>query len=152
MSGRRRFDTTLVFPPLPPSGGEGRGEGGIPPAPGRASLTLTLSPRKRVERGCAREPLSFPCHPAELNDEGSPLFRESGGSVLVRRRQFLEPRIRAQRIEVRVDPEPGRRDEVGHLHDRLELIERLLRLPRQYVDPRQLVLEVRTVRRVLRDR
>ena len=47
-----------------------------------------------------------------------------------------------QRIEVRIHPEPAGREIVGHLEQRLQPVERLLRLPDQDVDADELVLQV----------
>ena len=57
--------------------------------------------------------------------------------------QPLEPRIPLERREHRIDPEPPRRQIVRHLEQRLEPVERLLRLIQEDVHPHELVLEIR---------
>src|SRR5882762_12015967 len=64
----------------------------------------------------------------------------------------LEPRIAPQRIEGGIDLQPPAREIVRHLEQRLEAIERLLRLVREDIDPHELVLKVRTEVRIARDR
>src|SRR5262249_48363768 len=64
--------------------------------------------------------------------------------------QLLEPRVVPQRIERRLDPEPPRREPIGNLEQRLEQIERALRLPCGDVDPDQLKLSVGPSERVPR--
>src|SRR6476660_1967562 len=68
------------------------------------------------------------------------------------RGQVQEPRILPHRIERRIDPEPARRQVIRNLEQWLELIERLLRLPHEQVDPDQLQLNVRAAEAVLRER
>src|SRR6266404_5734635 len=56
----------------------------------------------------------------------------------------LEPRVLSQRLEVGVDAKPAGREEVGGPQQRLELVERLVRLAGHDVDPGELVLDVGT--------
>jgi hypothetical protein len=49
-------------------------------------------------------------------------------AVLTSRDELPEARVPVQRVEAEVDLEPGRRKEVRDLQERLELVDRLLRL------------------------
>ena len=55
--------------------------------------------------------------------------------------QLPEPRVLPQRIERRIDPEPPRREIVRRPEQRLEPVQRLLRLADEDVDPGELVLQ-----------
>ena len=54
----------------------------------------------------------------------------------------LKARVLPQRIERRIDPEPAGREIVRHPEQRLELVERQVRLAGEQVDPRELQLIV----------
>src|SRR2546428_11921114 len=56
--------------------------------------------------------------------------------------QPVETWVAAQRREVRIDPQPAGREVVGNLQQPFKLVQRLLRLSREYVDPRELMVEV----------
>src|SRR5262249_15575592 len=66
--------------------------------------------------------------------------------------ELLEPGILAERVEVGVDLQPAGRKVVRDLQQRLELVESLLRLASENVDPDELVLIVGTEVGILRDR
>jgi hypothetical protein len=55
--------------------------------------------------------------------------------------------VLAERVKRGIDPKPPRREIAGDLEQRLELIERLLGLAHQDIDPPQLVLDVGPVDR-----
>jgi putative ubiquitin-RnfH superfamily antitoxin RatB of RatAB toxin-antitoxin module len=57
-------------------------------------------------------------------------------------RELLEPRIAAERRKVGIYPKPTPRKDVWHPEERLEVVERLLGLADEDVDPDQLVLNV----------
>src|SRR5262249_61203701 len=71
---------------------------------------------------------------------------------LFRGDELLEPRVVAERVEGRVDLQPAGREVVRDLQQRLELVERLLRLAGENVDSRELVLHVWTLDSILRHR
>src|SRR5206468_10792716 len=66
--------------------------------------------------------------------------------------EFLKPWVLAQRIEAGIDFQPAGREVVRDLEQRLELVERLLRLAHENVDAHELVLVVRAADAVLRHR
>src|SRR6185437_3337311 len=66
--------------------------------------------------------------------------------------QPLESGILPERIEHRIDLEPGGREIVRDLEQRLQLVERLFVLARQKVDPDELMLQVGSGIAVLRGR
>ena len=67
-------------------------------------------------------------------------------------RQPLEPRVPAQRGEVRIDAQPGRRDEVLQSQDLVDVVDRLLLLAEDQVDARTLVKDVGPYERPRRHR
>src|SRR3569623_1367597 len=68
--------------------------------------------------------------------------REGSSASLFRRDQPLEPRIALEWREIRVDAKPRGREIVIHLQQRLELIHRLFRVPRQGIHARELMLDI----------
>src|SRR5713101_2944958 len=63
----------------------------------------------------------------------------------------LEPRVALERREVGIDAEQAGRQVVRQLEQRLQLIERLLRLAHEEIDPDELMLHVRAGERILAD-
>jgi hypothetical protein len=66
--------------------------------------------------------------------------------------QSPKPSVATQRSEVGVDAEPPRREIVGNLQQRLQLVQRLLGLAHHQVDPGELMLAIRPIQGVLLDR
>src|SRR5256885_7359272 len=56
--------------------------------------------------------------------------------------QPVETWVAAQRREVGIDPQPAGGEVVGNLQQPFKLVQRLLRLSREHVDPRELMVEV----------
>src|SRR5262245_51495790 len=82
-------------------------------------------------------------HPAAPAPPRTPPVREPSARESLRpARQFLKPRVAAQRVEIGIDAQPGRRQDVGDLQKRLELVHGLLRLTDDDVDPNELMLVV----------
>src|SRR6266404_2392461 len=84
-----------------------------------------------------------------------PRCRREGGSGVCSRgalHQLLEARELAQWIERGIDAEPAGRQIVGNPEQRLDLVEGFVWLTHQDVDPGELVLDVRGLESVLRDR
>src|SRR5690242_10346097 len=63
----------------------------------------------------------------------------------------LEPGVALERGEVRIDAKQAGRQVVRQFEQRLELVERFLRLPHEQVDPHQLMLHVRAGEGILAD-
>src|SRR2546427_3244575 len=103
------------------------------------------SKRKRQE--CARwDPIAFG------NDVPATLVIRAQQDPLRSCDEPLEAWVPTQRREVWIDLQPLRREIIGDLEQGLELVERLLRLVRDDVNPRQLVLNVGAGGGVSRDR
>src|SRR2546425_1876443 len=93
------------------------------------------SKRKRQE--CARwDPIAFG------NDVPATLVIRAQQDPLRSCDEPLEAWVPTQRREVGIDLQPPRREIIGDLEQGLELVERLLRLVLDDVDPRELVLDV----------
>ena len=88
------------------------------------------------------------CRTVEYRDPRQPQLWSPGSQPLG---QLLEPWISSERLEVRVNPEPAGGEIVGYPEQRLQLIERVLRLADQKVDPDELMLEVGPEIRILGD-
>src|SRR5919108_1817788 len=97
------------------------------------------------------------CHP-ERSEGAIPSmapftpFRVTTGVLRSPLHQLQESRVLPDRIEGGIDPEPAGREIVRNPQQGLELVERLVRLADQHVDPRELLLHVWPLDAVFADR